>query len=149
MINYDNCPSEYLETAKAISQRYPLAFAKNKLDVGDSSSPNDYFVPIDTLPGKIAKDKRRILSGYHLDYAQSVIQEYVNHGLMVENADGEYRTNIFMVPKKVEATQSFTKIDKFWNLFRVGFLPNSTQGIIDKIKIYIYISAAPWSGAEK
>ena len=112
MINYDNCPSEYLETAKAISQRYPLAFAKNKLDVGDSSSPNDYFVPIDTLPGKIAKDKRRILSGYHLDYAQSVIQEYVNHGLMVENADGEYRTNIFMVPKKVEATQSFTKIDK-------------------------------------
>ena len=40
-------------------------FAKNKLDVGDSSTPNNYYVPIDTELGKIAKDKRQILSGYH------------------------------------------------------------------------------------
>ena len=112
MIDYSECPDQYKQEAKAISHRHPFAFATNKLDVGDSSGANDYFVPIDTIPGKIARDKRRVLSGYHLDYAKQVIQKYVDKGLIVEGADGEFRTNIFMVAKKLDPAETFTKIDK-------------------------------------
>ena len=112
MIDYSDCPDQYKSEAKAISHRHPLAFATNKLDVGDSSGANDYYVPIDTIPGKVARDKRRILSGYHLDYAKKVIQKYVDKGLIIEGATGEFRTNIFMVAKKLDPAETFTKIDK-------------------------------------
>lgn len=110
-IDYSMCPDQLVQKAKLISKKYEAAFSRSKLDIGKASELTSVYMPIDTIKGKVSQDKKRVLSGTQLIYANKVIDEYIRLGLMEENSNSEFRTNINLVKKKSDSLQTFSKAD--------------------------------------
>ena len=108
-IDYSNCPETFLDKAKNLVDKYPDCFSKHKLDVGNCSERNDIYMSLQTIKDKVSCDKKRPLSGIHLEYAEKVVAHYVKAGLMTESYDSPFRSNLNIVRKKTESTESFAK----------------------------------------
>ena len=110
-IDYSDCPPAFIDKAKIISNKYKNAFSTSKLDIGKASLLNNVYMPIHTTKHKVSQDKKRIIMHDHEDYANQVIDQYIHHGLMEENSNSEFRTNITLVKKKSNALDTFAKAD--------------------------------------
>ena len=108
-IDFSECPADFIDKAKNLVNQYPDCFSKHKLDVGNCSERNGIYMSLQTIKDKVSCDKKRPLSGIHLEYAEKVVAHYVKAGLMEESYDSPFRSNLNIVRKKTESTESFAK----------------------------------------
>ena len=102
-IDYSECPANFIDKAKKLVHKYPDCLSKHKLDVGNCSERNGIYMSLQTIKDKVSCDKKRPLSGIHLEYAEKVVAHYVKVGLMEESYDSPFRSNLNIVRKKTES----------------------------------------------
>ena len=111
-IDTTDTPPNHIKRTMELLNTYSDRFSRHKLDIGNCSKANNLYMNIDTKPGTITHDKKRPLSGIALQYATTVVDHYTKAGLMEECFDSAYRTNLNIVRKKSESSQSFAKADR-------------------------------------
>ena len=108
-IDYSSCPHDFKDRAMKLVNNYPDCFSKHKLDVGNCSERNGIYMDLETIKDKVSCDKKRPLSGIHLEYAEKVVACYVKAGLMAESYDSPFRANLNIVRKKSSNVDSFAQ----------------------------------------